>query len=62
MSVHKKQTIMCDDQVHFSQFMLQSVVKRQPQIVLQRVEEMFPALGGSLVSVLCKTELFQPAP
>jgi hypothetical protein len=40
--------------------MLQSVVKRQPEIVLQRVEEMFPALGGSLVSVLCKTELYQP--
>jgi len=62
MAVHKKQTIMCDDQVRFSQFMLQSVVKRQPQIVLQRVEEMFPALGGSLVSVLCKAELFQPVP
>jgi hypothetical protein len=44
---------MCDDQVQCSQIMSQSVATRLPQIVLWRVEEMFPGLKGSTVSVLC---------
>jgi hypothetical protein len=38
---------MCDEQI------LQSLATRVPKIILQRVEEIFPPLKESLVSVLC---------
>ena len=62
MSVHNQQTFICYGRVQFSQIMLQSLLKRQPRMVLQRVEETLPALEGSLGSVLCKTELYTGCP
>jgi hypothetical protein len=38
---------MCDQQI------LQSLAMRVPKIILQRIEEIFPCLKESLVSVLC---------
>jgi hypothetical protein len=44
---------MCDERVVDLQSVLQSFARRIPRIILQRAEEMFPALRESLVSVLC---------
>jgi hypothetical protein len=44
---------MCDERVEDLQRILQSLARRVPRIILQRAEEMFPALRESLATVLC---------
>jgi hypothetical protein len=44
---------MGSERVASLQKILQHLAERQPKIVLQRVEKIFPALEESLVSVLC---------
>jgi hypothetical protein len=44
---------MCEERVVRLLSILQSLATRVPRIILQRAEEMFPALRESLVSVLC---------
>jgi hypothetical protein len=43
---------MCEEQVVDLQSILQSLATRVPRIILQRAEEMFPAVRESMVSVL----------
>jgi hypothetical protein len=50
--MHNPQTIMCDEQV-LSPRKIPHSPTRMPKIVVQRVEEIYPALKESLVSVLC---------
>jgi hypothetical protein len=38
---------------------LPSVARKTPKIILQRAEEIFPALRGNLVSVLCIKGFYQ---
>jgi hypothetical protein len=42
-----------DKQVSGLQKILHSLAARVPRILLQRAEETFPAVRGSIVSVLC---------
>jgi len=44
---------MCDEDSSGLQNILQSVPRREPKIILERAEHIFPALKNSLVSVLC---------
>jgi hypothetical protein len=44
---------MCDKQVLSLKKSLHSLPARVPKIVVPRVDEMFPALKESMVSVLC---------
>jgi hypothetical protein len=44
---------MCDDQVSSLKKTLQSVAAGVPKIVVQRAEEIFPALKEIMVTVLC---------
>jgi hypothetical protein len=44
---------MCDDQVSVIEKTVQSDSARVPKIVVQRVEDIFPAVKESMVSVLC---------
>jgi hypothetical protein len=50
---YSPQNIMCDDQVSWLRKILQSLANRVPKIVLQRAEDIFPAVRESMVSVLC---------
>jgi hypothetical protein len=43
--------MMCDERVPNLPKILQSLATRVPKIVLQRVEEIFPSLKETLVSV-----------
>jgi hypothetical protein len=45
--------MMCEKRVVGLQSILRSLATRVPRIVLQRAEEMFPAMRESIVSVLC---------
>jgi hypothetical protein len=47
------QIVMCDKQTLNFQNIQQSLATRVPKIILQRVEEIFPAVKESLVSVSC---------
>jgi len=47
----KTQGIMCDEDLSSLQNIPQSVPRREPKIILQRAEYIFPALKDSLVSV-----------
>jgi hypothetical protein len=40
--------IMCEEQRN-----VKSLATRVPEDIVHRAEELFPALGGSLVSILC---------
>jgi hypothetical protein len=42
---------MCDEQVSNLQMIQQSLAIEVPRIILQRVEEMFPSVNETLVSV-----------
>jgi hypothetical protein len=44
---------MCDKDSSGLQNILQSVPRREPKIILERAEYVFPALKNSLVSVFC---------
>jgi hypothetical protein len=44
---------MCDEHISRPQKHLQSLATRGPKVVLQRVDEIWPALKESTVSVLC---------
>jgi hypothetical protein len=44
---------MCDEYISTLQKHLQSLATRVPKIILQRVDEIWPALKESTVSVLC---------
>jgi hypothetical protein len=44
---------MCDDRISRLQKIPQSLAARVPKIILQRVDEICPALKESMVSVLC---------
>jgi hypothetical protein len=44
---------MCEEQVVGLQSILRSLAIRVPKIILQRAEEVFPAVRESMVSVLC---------
>jgi hypothetical protein len=44
---------MCEERVVGLQSVLRSLATRVPRIMLQRAEEMFPALRETMVSVLC---------
>ena len=44
---------MCDEQVLSVQNNPMSMTAKVPKIVLQRAEEIFPALKENMVSVLC---------
>jgi hypothetical protein len=44
---------MCEGRAVVFQSILQSLATRVPKIILQRAEEMFPALRENMVSVLC---------
>ena len=43
---------MCDKEVGSSQENLQSVAERMPKVLVQRAEEIFPALKKDMVGVL----------
>jgi hypothetical protein len=45
--------IMCEERVVGLQSILRSLATRVPRIILQGVEEMFPAVRESMVSALC---------
>jgi hypothetical protein len=49
---------MGDEHILNLQEILQPLERRVPRIVLQRVEEIFPALNESLVSVVCAEKSF----
>jgi hypothetical protein len=44
---------MCDGKILNLQNIQQSLATRSPKIILQRAEEIFPAVKESLVSVSC---------
>jgi hypothetical protein len=43
----------CEERVVGLQSILRSLATRVPRIILERAEEMFPAVRESMVSVLC---------
>jgi len=45
---------MCDKEAGRLQENVQSHAKRMPKVVVQRAEEIFPALQKNMVSVLCR--------
>ena len=51
--LNNQEAIMCDQEV------LKSNATKMPRIILQRAEEVFPALKGSLVSVLYRKLIYQ---
>jgi len=44
---------MCDEESSCLQNTVQSDPRREPKIILERAEHIFPALKNGLVSVLC---------
>jgi len=50
---------MCDEESSGLQNILQSVPRREPKIILERAEYIFPALKNSLVSVFAFVHIEQ---
>jgi len=48
---------MCDEESSGLQYILQSHQRREPKIILERAEYIFPALKNSLVSVFVFVDL-----
>jgi len=55
--LRNQQNRMCDKIVVNVQENLQALAKRIPKILVQRAEEIFPALKKNVVSVLCMIEI-----
>ena len=53
---------MCDKEVGKLQENLQPVAKRMLKVLVQRAEEIFPALKRNMVSVLCMLRIVSSCP
>jgi hypothetical protein len=52
-STHNSQPVMCDERLSRLREIVHSIVTRVPVVIVQRAEEIYPALKESMVSVLC---------
>ena len=53
---------MCDKEAGSSQQNPQPAVERMPKVLVQRAEEIFPALKRNMVSVLCMLRIVSSCP